>query len=237
MTTQIHRISDKQPEFPCWLWENSIACWIKWEAESARRSDEHYTHWAPDQPSAPTATPPTEQAREGGRRHTHPEVISEHQDRHAPAPAVAQGETPFRGAFPVRAGHCKPDEIVVLKSQFDGVADKLDTTLRELNAAKLEQCRVELKYDQRVEECIRLRQQVAAALSDLRDYHANAQKACANLNAMEKERDEARGIAAKAQDDLMAAWEKLTAAESELAELRKKNLWLCQQLANFTGAA
>jgi len=46
-----------------------------------------------------------------------------------------RGETPFRGAFPVRAGDCKPEEIVVLRSQFEAVADERDAAKAELAEA------------------------------------------------------------------------------------------------------
>lgn len=53
-------------------------------------------------------------------------IIARHHAAHAP---IDDGrglrEAVFRGAFPVRAGHCKPDEIVVLVDQFNAVADKL----------------------------------------------------------------------------------------------------------------
>ncbi len=48
----------------------------------------------------------------------------------APNPAPQEGgpqgsPEKFRGAFPVLAGDCNPNEIVVLKSQFDAVARQL----------------------------------------------------------------------------------------------------------------
>lgn len=69
MTTQIHCISDKAPEFPCWLWHEDTGSkfWQKCMSQADFYCTYGYysaTHWHPDQPEAPTATPPTEQARE-----------------------------------------------------------------------------------------------------------------------------------------------------------------------------
>jgi len=59
-------ISEREPVFPCWLWSQVNR---KWEHSAKKNSltwewsDVDYTHWLPDQPTAPTATPTATPAR------------------------------------------------------------------------------------------------------------------------------------------------------------------------------
>lgn len=78
MTTQIHRIADRPATFPCWLYSTRHDFWSKFDdwGPLAGPEDHGWTHWHPDQPSVPTATPPTEQATAGERG---PEMVSTEQ--------------------------------------------------------------------------------------------------------------------------------------------------------------
>lgn len=59
MTTPI-KITDQSPVFPCWLWSLHTETWSRWnrwplEDECYQLSE--FTHWHPDQPTAPTQPP------------------------------------------------------------------------------------------------------------------------------------------------------------------------------------
>lgn len=60
---QWHRITpENSPQFPCWLWSSTHEEWQRWMRNDAEELEEPYryyafTHWHPDQPTAPTAQP------------------------------------------------------------------------------------------------------------------------------------------------------------------------------------
>jgi len=61
MTDQIHRIADKPPVFPCWLWPgDAVYCKPQWVHRAGYAPDPvptWYTHWSPDSPTAPEVRP------------------------------------------------------------------------------------------------------------------------------------------------------------------------------------
>lgn len=245
MTTQIHRIAaDCQPEFPCWLWGRINAIYPSpvehWRPHSFMpNAGLHYlpgrpddklrpgvflaTHWHPDQPEAPTATPPTEQATEGG--------VTTERDVRCHVAAVAQGETPRTppdwAQTPERevqywrtlavdqsrilnrcmeaagmpgdaCGYALWDKIThfqrTISELWKWSENQKSVHERELNEAKARHDRIS---NQLIGKVLTLRRQLAQ---------------------VEKERDAARRDYDEKTHDL---YNQLTAAESELAELRK----------------
>jgi len=69
MSEQIHRIADKPPVFPCWLWFEPQDCtsygfrtWNYWKGighlpHGWSIIKQGYTHWSPNSPAAPEVRP------------------------------------------------------------------------------------------------------------------------------------------------------------------------------------
>ncbi len=53
--TQINKISDTPPVFPCWMWRTHGHYWNNWSGHVSVPPDA--THWSPDAPTAPTELP------------------------------------------------------------------------------------------------------------------------------------------------------------------------------------
>src|SRR6478736_3187575 len=64
--SNLNKISDTPPVFPCWLYNERSECWSHWKHAAgmswASWKTTTHTHWHPDQPTAPDSTPsPTPQ--------------------------------------------------------------------------------------------------------------------------------------------------------------------------------
>ncbi len=56
--TQLNKISDTPPQFPCWLWDKQARFW--WRCESypdGTALNGYNSHWHPDQPTPPEGVP------------------------------------------------------------------------------------------------------------------------------------------------------------------------------------
>ena len=69
-----HRITpENPPQFPCWLWHCSTDSWRRFNRDTFidRVEPALFSHWHPDQPTAPTAVPEaTPPARRPNHEHT-----------------------------------------------------------------------------------------------------------------------------------------------------------------------
>ena len=126
-----HRItSENPPQFPCWLWTVGdnfrSGFWLRYV--HTRPVAVPYTHWHPDQPTAPTAVPEAREQR--------PE--NDHLTTRADADAVRAG----LNAPPHAAGETsrtnKHAGIAISHPHFTPVIEEMAKLESELNAAKAE---------------------------------------------------------------------------------------------------
>lgn len=203
-----YRISERQPVFPCWLWDKEDECYRHFKDYKAAAYDEfrgaNYTHWHPDQPTAPTTRPTEEQ------------------------PAPQPSETPLTDAI-AHAGYDDVTYIAKMTEHARALERQLAAAEREAQVEANDAEAAKGLWEE-ADRCNRgLREELAAvtkerdeAARSLSEWMETAQRRAEKLTEAVRERDEARAERDEQakQWHLMRGWKH--AAEEERDQLRAR---------------